>query len=138
MKNTYSALSKQKEVVQIIRFLIVGVVSAIFDLLLFVLLNDYYNVNYLLAGFISTLFAILLNYYISKKWVFSSGKYSSRVEFIAFMVFSGIGVVLNSILIWLFVEYMLLEPTPSKVLAIGIVAIFNFITKNLFVFKVCG
>ena len=135
MKNTYSALSKQKEVVQIIRFLIVGVVSAIFDLLLFILLNDYFKVNYLIAGFVSTAFAILLNYYISKKWVFSSGKYSSRVEFIAFMVFSGIGVVLNSILIWLFVEYMLLEPTPSKVLAIGIVAIFNFITKKLFVFK---
>ncbi|KAA5545011.1 GtrA family protein [Adhaeribacter rhizoryzae] len=135
MKNTYSALSKQKEVVQIVRFLIVGVVSAIFDLLLFVLLNDYYKVNYLLAGFISTLFAILLNYYISKKWVFSSGKYSSRVEFIAFMVFSGIGVVLNSILIWLFVEHLLLEPTLSKGLAIGIVAVFNFITKKMFVFK---
>ncbi|GEO04544.1 hypothetical protein AAE02nite_22080 [Adhaeribacter aerolatus] len=135
MKNTYSALSKQKEVVQIIRFLIVGVVSAIFDLLLFVLLNDYFKVNYLIASFISTLFAILLNYYISKRWVFSSGKYSSRMEFIAFMIFSGIGVVLNSILIWLFVEHMLLEPTPSKVLAIGIVAVFNFITKKMFVFK---
>lgn len=135
MKDTYSALGKQKEVVQIVRFLIVGVVSAIFDLLLFILLNDYYQINYLVAGFISTLLAILLNYYISKKWVFNSGKYSSRVEFMAFMVFSGIGVVLNSILIWLFVEYMLLEPTPSKILAIGLVAIFNFITKKMFVFK---
>ena len=135
MKNTYSALSKQKEVIQIVRFLVVGVVSAVFDLALFILLNDYYKVNYLIAGFVSTSFAILINYYISKKWVFSSGKYSSRLEFIAFILFSGIGVILNSILIWLFVEHLLLEPKLSKILAIGIVAVFNFVTKKMFVFK---
>jgi putative flippase GtrA len=137
MKNAYSPLlnNKQKEFAQVIRFLVVGVVSAIFDMLLFVLLYEYFQINYLVANFGSTCLAILLNYYISKKWVFSTGKYSARAEFVAFMVFSGIGVVLNQILIWSFVEHLFLDPKVSKFLAIGIVAFFNFVTKKLFVFK---
>jgi len=135
VKTLYSAVSKQKELVQVILFLVVGVVSAIFDLLLFILLSDYFKIDYLIASFGSTCLAILFNYYLSKKWVFSSGKHSSRMEFTAFMVFSGIGVVLNQILIWLFVEHVLLDPKLSKIIAIGIVSVFNFITKKLFVFK---
>ncbi|MCC9168729.1 GtrA family protein [Pontibacter harenae] len=135
MKYTSLVKGKQKELVQIVRFGIVGFLSAIFDMFLFITLHDYFGVNYLVANFGSTSLAIVVNYYVSKKWVFSSGKYSPRTEFITFMVFSGIGVVLNHFLIMLFVEHFLLEPSKSKLIAIALVAVFNFVTKKLFVFK---
>ena len=135
MRNTYTAQNKQKQVIQVIRFLIVGAVSAAADMLLFILLYEHFNLNYLVANFCSTCLGILLNYSISKKWVFSRGKYTARVEFTAFVIFSGIGVLLNQLFIWLFVEHLFLDPKISKLFAIGIVAFFNFVTKKLFVFK---
>lgn len=128
-------VSKQKEVLQVIKFGLVGAVCAVFDMLLFVVLYEYAQINYLVANLGSTCLAILLNYYISKKWVFTTGKYSSRVEFIAFMAFSLAGLFLNQVLVWLFVEHIHLDPKTGKLLSIILVAVFNFITKKLFVFK---
>ncbi|WP_205499831.1 GtrA family protein [Rufibacter psychrotolerans] len=130
-----TASAKQKELWQLGKFILVGALCAGVDLLLFVLLSDYFRVDYLVANPFSTFLAILLNYFLSKKWVFKSGKYSSRVELVAFVLFSVAGFFLNQCLLWLFVEQVLLDPTYSKVLAIILVAVFNFITKKLFVFK---
>ncbi len=135
MKYFSPVAAKQKELIQVIRFGLVGAVCAVLDILFFVILYEYLHINYLVANFGSTCLAILINYYISKKWVFKSGKYSARVEFMAFMVFSIIGLVINQVLIWSFVEHVALDPKTGKLLAIILVAIFNFITKKIFVFK---
>ncbi|WP_207432128.1 GtrA family protein [Sabulibacter ruber] len=129
------ATAKQKEALQLVKFIIVGALCAGFDMFFFILLNEYFQINYLVANFISTFLAILLNYVLSKKWVFKSGKYSARVELIAFVLFSVAGFFINQILIWLFVEKIFLDPKYGKLLAIILVAIFNFVTKKVFVFK---
>ncbi|MBC3539177.1 GtrA family protein [Rufibacter sediminis] len=126
---------KQNKLYQLIKFVLVGGLCVVFDMLIFILLFEHYQVNYMVANFSSTLLAILLNYLISKVWVFKAGKYSSRVEFLAFMFFSLAGLVINQGLIWLFVEEVNLEPKAGKFLAILLVAIFNFVTKKVFVFK---
>ncbi|WP_165864878.1 GtrA family protein [Rufibacter latericius] len=118
-----------------IKFVLVGGVCVVFDMAIFILLIDFYHVNYMVANFSSTILAILLNYLISKVWVFKSGKYSSKVEFIAFMFFSIAGLLINQGLVWLFVEKVMLEPKSGKFLAILLVAVFNFVTKKVFVFK---
>jgi len=135
MKYFSPVTARQTELFQIIRFGLVGAFCAALDILFFIVLYDYIHLNYLVANFGSTCFAILINYYISKKWVFKSGKYSASVEFVAFMIFSIIGLVINQFLIWLFVEHFLLNPKTGKIIAIILVAIFNFITKKIFVFK---
>ncbi|RNI25598.1 GtrA family protein [Rufibacter latericius] len=126
---------RQEKFLQMIKFVLVGGVCVVFDMAIFILLIDFYHVNYMVANFSSTILAILLNYLISKVWVFKSGKYSSKVEFIAFMFFSIAGLLINQGLVWLFVEKVMLEPKSGKFLAILLVAVFNFVTKKVFVFK---
>ncbi|MFT2009015.1 GtrA family protein [Pontibacter sp. 13R65] len=128
-------LHKQKKLFQVIKFGVVGALCAAIDMFLFILLFDYLHLNYLLANFGSTCLAILINYFISKKWVFRSGKYSNQVELVVFVGFSLIGLLLNQGLVWVFVEYSMADPKLGKLLAIVLVAIFNFITKKAFVFK---
>ncbi|WP_187270010.1 GtrA family protein [Pontibacter qinzhouensis] len=128
-------LHKQKKLFQVVKFGVVGALCAALDMFLFILLFEYLHLNYLVANFSSTCLAILLNYFISKKWVFRSGKYSNKVELAVFVSFSLVGLLLNQGLIWLFVEHSLLDPKLGKLLAIVLVAIFNFITKKAFVFK---
>ncbi|KAA3436781.1 GtrA family protein [Rufibacter hautae] len=135
MNSFIHRIEKQEKFSQLIKFILVGGLCVVFDMLVFVVLFDFYHVNYMVANFSSTVLAILLNYLISKVWVFKAGKYSSRVEFLAFMFFSLAGLLINQGLIWLFVEKVALEPKSGKILAILLVAIFNFVTKKLFVFK---
>jgi len=132
----YSVIeNKHSKIIQLIKFGLVGAVCAALDMLLFVILMEQLQMNYLMSNFISTCIAILANYYISKKWVFKTGKHSSKVELFYFIAFSLVGLVINQLLIWLFVEIAVIDPKPAKLAAIILVAVFNFVTKKLFVFK---
>lgn len=120
---------------QLVRFALVGGFCAGVEFLLFALLVHYYQVAYLHANMASLLVAVVLNYLISRKHVFKSGKYSGKVEFTAFVLFSAVGVALNQYLVWGFVEQVEMNVNIGKVLAIGLVAVFNYLTKKHIVFR---
>jgi putative flippase GtrA len=120
---------------QIIKFAVAGVIGACIEISLFVLMVDYMGVFYLTANLIAISVAVSINYLISQKWVFDPGRYSRKVEFAAFLGVSLFALMLNQLLMWILVETLELDTTISKVLAIGFVAVFNFIAKKFFVFK---
>ncbi|WP_162054851.1 GtrA family protein [Pontibacter pamirensis] len=119
---------------QVIRFILVGGFCAGLEFMVFALLVHRFEFEYLHANFSSLLVAVVLNYLISRRFVFMKGRYSGRVEFIAFVIFSAVGVALNQYLVWLFVEQVELQVYAGKVLAIGLVAVFNYLTKKHIVF----
>ena len=120
---------------QVFRFLVVGGLCAGVEFLLFALLVHHYDVAYLQANLVSLLVAVVLNYFLSRKHVFKKGKHSGKVEFTVFILFSAIGVALNQYLVWGFVDQMELNVNLGKVLAIGMVATFNYLTKKHIVFR---
>ncbi|WP_181304116.1 GtrA family protein [Rufibacter sp. XAAS-G3-1] len=123
-----------KEILQIVRFVIVGAFCAGCDFILYALLVKYFHFNYLLSNIVSTTLAIVINYFITKRWVFSSSKYSFKYEFTSFVILSLIGLFLNIGLIILFVEQWQMDPLLGKLLAIILVSVFNFISKKKIVF----
>ncbi|GAB3538535.1 hypothetical protein GCM10027443_33700 [Pontibacter brevis] len=129
------SLLKKANKSQVVRFLIVGCFCAGVEFVLFALLVHLFGVNYLHANLASLLVAVLLNYLISRKHVFKSGRYSGKVEFSAFVLLSAIGVALNQYLVWCFIEQVELNVNVGKVLAIGLVAVFNYLTKKHIVFR---
>ncbi|MFD3000913.1 GtrA family protein [Pontibacter toksunensis] len=129
------SIAKKAYKSQVFRFLLVGGFCAGVEFLLFALLVHYYQVDYLFANGFSLLVAVMLNYFISRKYVFDESKYSVKVEFSAFFIFSTVGVILNQYLLWNFVEQMEINVNISKALAIVLVAAFNFLTKKYIVFR---
>lgn len=120
---------------QVIRFAVAGAVGAGIEISLFILLVDFAGMYYLTANLFAISVAIIVNYIISMKWVFSSGRYRRGVEFAVFLAVSFFALLLNQLLMWWMVESLALQTTISKVLAIGVVAVFNFVAKKFFVFK---
>lgn len=120
---------------QVIKFAVAGAVGAGIEISLFILLVDFVGLYYLTANLFAISVAIVVNYVISLKWVFDPGRYSRRVEFAAFIGVSFLALLMNQLLMWFMVDSLELETTISKVLAIGMVAVFNFIAKKFFVFK---
>ncbi len=143
---------------QVIKFIIAGAAGAIVELLLFYVLNALLGMHYLVANFVALTVALWLNYVISFRWVFITGRYSRQKEIMAFAAVS-IGVlVLNQLLMWFTVDVLgaarffdeltdQLAPdflqrllrneglVLTKVMVIGLVAVINFVAKKYLVFK---
>lgn len=121
--------------VQIVKFAVAGAIGAGIEICMFILLVDFVGMFYLTANIIAISMAVAVNYIISQKWVFDSGRYSKKMEFTVFVVVSLIALMLNQLLMWYFVGTVEMDDKLSKVLAIAIVATFNFFAKKFFVFK---
>ena len=70
------------------------------------------------------------------KWVFDAKKDANKTqEFIVFIVLSVIGLGINQLFMWLFVDMMHIYYMLSKIIATVIVMVYNFITRKIFLEK---
>jgi putative flippase GtrA len=120
---------------QVMKFVLVGGVCACADFVSFNLLIDQLHVKYLVSNVISISLAIGLNYLLSRAFVFKKSKYSRKKEIFSFVFFSLLALILNQFVLWLLVEAVKFDVRLCKVLAIIIVAFFNYTTKKHVVFK---
>ncbi|MBO5292531.1 MAG: GtrA family protein [Lachnospiraceae bacterium] len=139
----------KKLIEQILKFGVVGVVSTIIDFAVFSFLNYVVGIHYMAATFFGFTISLIANYILSMKFVFERREnLDKRVEFIAFAVLSVIGLILNEIIIYGCVDgvynnvaalqNMISRGTAEmagKIIATGIVMVYNFVTRKLFLEK---
>ena len=120
---------------QVFRFAVAGAVGASIEIGLFFFFIEFTALHYLVANFIAISFAIMVNYFISQKWVFEPGRHSKAREFTLFIGVSLVALLLNQLLMWGLVDAVELNMKFSKIIAIGLVAIYNYLAKKFLVFK---
>jgi putative flippase GtrA len=120
---------------QFIKFAIAGVICMILELTLYSTQIYVFKIDPVYANPPSVIAALLLNYLISRAWVFETGRYQTSTEFMAFAVVGTIAFLLNQGIVWLMVDYLFVHPITSKLVAIATVVIWNFFAKKFFVFK---
>ena len=80
--------------------------------------------------------SVIYNYILSVKWVFDVDKSNDKKkEFLWFVVLSLIGLGLNQILMWAFVDGLCVFYMLAKIIVTAIVMIYNFVTRKLFLEK---
>lgn len=98
-----------------------------------VLLTELFNVPYLFSCAISFSVSVVVNYMLSMKYVFESrDDLSKKKEFVIFVALSITGLLLTELFMWLMVEKMAIHYMFSKILVTGIVMVFNFVTRKIF------
>ena len=75
----------KKLIVQLIKFSIVGVIAAIIDVGVLVILKELLNMEVLLASALSFLTSVVVNYVLSMLFVFKSGNDNKIKEFVVFV-----------------------------------------------------
>ena len=70
---------------------------------------------------------------MSIKWVFDVKKQQGLKEFIVFIVLSVIGLIINEIIMYVMVDLMNIHYMISKLFSTGVVMVYNFITRKIFV-----
>ncbi len=122
---------------QIIKFGLVGVIATIIDFLILTILTEFLGIYYLLSAAISFIVATIFNYIASMKYVFDSRyeKGQKHQELFIFVILSLIGLGLNQVFMWFFVEITVLHYIIAKVLATILVMAWNFISRKIWLEK---
>ena len=121
---------------QVSKFLLLGLLTTGIDYALYSLLI-FINVDYVLGIIAGYSAGLLANYYIGRRYIFTSGTKmtSTHKEFIAVVGIAVVGMLLNVLIVKL-LSFTLWDMNPlySRVVAIGFVFFWNYFLRKFFVY----
>lgn len=120
---------------KIIRYFFVGGMAAVVDITLFAIFAKFLSYNYLVVAFFSFIIATLINYLISIRIVFVSGtRHGKKKEVSLVYLVSGVGLLLNLLILYILISLLGVEKISSKVIATGLVFFWNYYARKYFIF----
>ena len=123
----------EKLLLQIFKFVMVGGLAFVIDYLTLIICKEVFNLNVLVSAAIAFTISVVFNYILSVKWVFDVDKSKSeKKNFIIFIVFSIIGLLLTELIMWIGTDALKVNYLLVKIIATAIVMVFNFVTRKLF------
>lgn len=118
---------------QIMRFGVVGILAFIIDYTVLLVLTEVAGIHYLISSAAAFLISVMFNYIMSVAFVFETDKNRSKgAEFTLFALMSAGGLGINQLMMWLLSDWMFIPYQLSKVLTTGVVMVYNFVTRKLF------
>jgi putative flippase GtrA len=139
----------KKLIQQLLKFGVVGVISFLVDFAVYNLICNVFGIHYMIAGIFGFVISVIVNYLLSMHYVFESREdLSKKREFVIFVVLSAFGLVLNEIILYICMDMIwanwswlrgwcgaALAKAGSKIVATGLVMIYNFVTRKIFLEK---
>ncbi|MDD4921911.1 MAG: GtrA family protein [Bacteroidales bacterium] len=120
---------------KLIKFCVVGFSGMFVDFGATWLLKEKARINKYLANSTGFVLAATSNYFLNRIWTFHSHNQQIATEYFSFITISLIGLGINNLIIYLLTEKFKLNFYLSKLFAIGIVTIWNFVMNYLITFK---
>ena len=121
---------RQEKLNEIIRFFIAGSLSFLVDFGLLFIFTESLHINYLYSSAISFTVSLIFNYWLCIKFVFAKVKNQKGTQVILFMGSSIVGLGINQVCMWVFVEKIGLFYMFAKIIATIIVTIWNYLMKR--------
>lgn len=131
--------------VQFIRYSFVGFVATVADMLVFHVLSNIIGINHIVANSISFICGLIINYAMSRKWVFNADTGYSVKEFVMFSFIGVIGLGISDLILYILIDLgifvyifrldnMEFVKLVSKCIAVIVVLMWNFIARKKLVF----
>lgn len=117
-----------------VKFGVVGVSGVFVDFGITWLLRDKFKINQYFANSTGFMCAVLSNYVLNRLWTFHSTDPSIAIQFGKFFLVALIGLGLNNGIIYLLNERRAVKFYTAKLIATGIVMLWNFGANYFFTF----
>ncbi|MGE4546777.1 MAG: GtrA family protein [Desulfurella sp.] len=119
---------------EFIRYFVASLVSLLIDTAVYLFLGKIFN-NYLISAVIGYLTGLLVNYYLSIKWVFSYRKIVKFIsEFSIFALVGFFGLLLNEAVIYVGLYIFYLLPFWAKMVSASLSFLFNFSARKFLLY----
>lgn len=120
---------------QLVRYTFVGGFAFLIDFGLLFALTEYLGLHYLISATLSFIAGLLVNYALSKLWVFSHSKYSDREkEFLLFASIGVVGLLINNVCLWLLSSVIGIWYMLSKIITTIVTYLWNFFARKYIIF----
>jgi putative flippase GtrA len=130
------SLLKNKNIVLILKYFVVGGLSALVDLSLFYVLVKQFDFNYILVSIVGFIIATTVNYLLSIRFVFKSeSKSGSWNEFFKTFLVSLFAFAFHLFFLYVFVEVYNIDKMFAKIAAIFFTFMINFTGRKYLVFN---
>lgn len=118
-----------------LKFGVVGFSGLLIDFGFTYLFRNILKVNQYFSNAVGFIFAATSNYILNRIWTFESNNPEIFTEFSEFFMISLIGLGINSIILWILVSKLNRRFYFSKLVAIVITTLWNFIANVFFTFN---
>ena len=119
---------------ELINYTIFGILTSVINILVYFLFTDILSINYIISNIVAWFVSVLFAYVTNRIWVFESENENILYEIVMFYggrLFTG---VLETILLILFIDFLCLSNTFSKIFVTIVVVILNYIFSKKIVF----
>lgn len=121
---------------KIIKYFIVGGIAALIDISFFFVFAKLFKFNYLAIATIGFIIATFANYILSINHVFQSSiRFGKQHEVMLVFIVSGIGLLINQLILVIMISMLSTEMLLSKICATASVFIWNFSVRHFYIFK---
>ena len=119
---------------QFIKFCVVGGTGVVVDFGITFLFKEKLKLNKYIANSLGFMAAASTNYLLNRWWTFRSHDPEVAQQYVQFVGISAIGLIMNNIIIYLLNDKARLNFYLSKLIAIGLVTLWNFFMNYYFTF----
>lgn len=121
---------------QLFRYTFVGGFAFLVDFGTLFSLTEFLKIHYLVSAGIAFIFGLIVNYFLSVKWVFNNRVMDNRLlEFLLFTLIGFVGLLLNELFLWILTDIFLIYYLLSKIVTTAIVYFWNFFLRKLLLFN---
>ncbi|EXI87574.1 MAG: GtrA-like protein [Candidatus Accumulibacter regalis] len=122
---------------QFTQYVLVGGLAFAVDFVALFVLTEYGGIHYLASAAISFSMGLIISYLLCIAWVFDYRALKNRAhEFFLFFLVGMAGLVLNTLLLFVFTESFGLHYLLSKLVAAALILLFNFSLRRSLLFSV--
>lgn len=117
------------------RYVVAGGLTALAEFLILVMLIERFGFDALVANVIAFVVVNIANYLVSRHWVFEKTGMKKSVEFFLFTFVLTLGLSINQLVFWFFIDTFDMDYKIAKVLSLTFVVFWNFLTRKHLVFR---
>lgn len=120
---------------ELVLYVVFGTFTFLVNVVTYFLFQSVMGINYLVSNVLAWFFSVLFAYITNRTWVFESKSPEILKEMSLFFggrIFSG---VVDTALMYLFIDVLVLGNTFSKIVVQIIVIVLNYVFSKLIVFK---
>lgn len=125
----------QEFLIKFVKFGIVGVSGVLVDFGITWVLKEKARLNKYIANSIGFACAVVSNYVLNRIWTFHSADPHVGIQFAKFSIVAIIGLGMNNAIIYFLTERQKVKFYTAKLVATGVVVLWNFGANYLFTFK---
>jgi len=118
---------------KLIKFSIVGLSNTLISYLVFVILFQFFNIDYLISSIFAYIAGLLNSYFWNLRWTFKE-EHSNKI-FLKFLIVNILSILSKLLLIYSMVEYLHYNELVAELLAMLSVIVLNFIGNNFWTFR---